>query len=240
MIIWFTSQIFHKWPNKYTAFLYYWLPIFLFTFMYEEIKPLLQLVTNKWYDDLFSIADIRIFGLNFSLWVEQYDYLLLNELFRVGYGSYYFIILFGSYIHYFQGELSEYISMLSKVTLAFIVSYILFIFLPTQGPRFYQSNLFQTNMDGLLFSYFQQKIMEYASFKGGAFPSSHVAVALIILTSFYKNHFCLFFVFLPFMVLLIIGTVWGRYHYAIDVIAGIILAVLIELGFRLWKIYPKH
>jgi hypothetical protein len=217
--------------NPITTFIRYWLPILLFTFLYKEIKPLLHIVTSTWFDDIFANLDVSIFGTNLGLWVEQFDHPLLNEIFRLGYVSYYFIIVIGSAMHYFYGKLDNYEKMLAQITAAFCISYLMFIFLPTQGPRFFHAQLFNSNMDGLLISQFQMKIIEVAAFRGGAFPSSHIAVAVIIWFSFYKANRKFFHILNPFVILLIFGTIWGRYHYAVDAIAGIILALLIYWGY---------
>ncbi len=62
-------------------------------------------------------------------------------------------------------------------------------------------------------------------FKQDAFPSGHTAVVLLVL--YYAWHYVrgLFWVFLPVVIALIFSTVYLRYHYVIDVLAGILLAV---------------
>ena len=214
-------------PSTFWKLLRYWLPIFLFTFMYEEAGKLIHLINKGWIDPLLVQIDQTIFGVNLGLWVEKFDHPLLNEIFRIGYGSYYFIIIIGAAILYFKDERREYVRMLSAVTLAFCLSYLMFIIFPAQGPRFYLADRLHTNMDGLWFSWLQQKIIEIGSFRGGAFPSSHIAVAIIVWLSLFKKHRTAFIVFTPFVITLILGTVYARYHYTIDGIAGIALAVAI-------------
>ena len=226
-LILIAAKLHSSYLNKYTKFIRYWLPIFLFTFIYRETYPLIHIIYSGWFDPIFSKWDITIFGVNLGLWIEQFDHPLLNELFRLGYVSYYAIIVVGSGIHYFRGDQGDYEKMLSQVTLAFCISYLMFLLLPTQGPRFYNAPLFSTEMNGLFISHIQKKIIEVAAFPGGAFPSSHIAVVILIWFSFYKKHPITFFVLSVLSILLILGTIWGRYHYAIDAIAGILLAMAI-------------
>jgi len=226
------SRIQTNHPHALTTFIRHWLPILLFTFLYKETKPLLHLITHGWYDEFFATLDARIFGVNLGLWVEKFDLPILNEIFRLGYVSYYFIIVIGSALHYFYGKIENFEKMIAQVTMTFCISYLMFIFFPTQGPRFFHAHLFNSNMDGLLISAFQMKIMEVVAFPGGAFPSSHIAVVIIVWFSLYSSNRKFFNIFAPFVILLILGTIWGRYHYAVDAIAGIILALLVYL------IYP--
>ncbi len=63
--------------------------------------------------------------------------------------------------------------------------------------------------------------------KTDAFPSGHTAVALVSL--FYAGKFrerVLFGILVPCVAALIVSTVYLRYHYVIDVIAGIALAAV--------------
>lgn len=227
VIMLFTIYLEQKYPSSLSRFIRYWLPLLLFTFLYRDTGHLVHLIHKEWFDGILVSIDRALFGTDLGVWVERFDHPVLNEIFRLGYVSYYIIIFFGAGFHYFRSNRAYYISFISKVTLAFCLSYITFILFPVEGPRFFQTHLFSTNMDGLYFSHVQQGIIHIASIQGGAFPSSHVAVALIVWQSFYKKHRGLFIFMSPFIAALIIGTIWGRYHYAIDVLIGIILAAII-------------
>ena len=78
-------------------------------------------------------------------------------------------------------------------------------------------------------------IYDHFEATGAAFPSSHVAVAICTV------HFSFLYirrirhVHLIAAILLCVSTVYGRYHYVVDVVAGILTAaVLIPLGNRLY------
>ena len=67
------------------------------------------------------------------------------------------------------------------------------------------------------------------------FPSGHTQTVLISLWFAFKYKRPLFRVYLPITIALIFSTVYLRYHYAIDVIAGIVYAgITVWLGARLW------
>jgi membrane-associated phospholipid phosphatase len=51
-------------------------------------------------------------------------------------------------------------------------------------------------------------------------PSSHVAVAIVVLAYTFKESRRFGWALLPIVVGLAIGTVWGRFHYLSDVIVG--------------------
>jgi len=60
--------------------------------------------------------------------------------------------------------------------------------------------------------------------KRDAFPSGHTGVALTALYLAYRYNKTLFRIYLPVVGLLLFSTVYCRYHYVVDVIAGVILA----------------
>lgn len=223
----------HQIKGRWGRMLRFFMPLFLFAFMYREAGQLIHLIHQGWFDDTFSFIDQAIFKVNIGLWVEQFDIPVINELMRIGYGSYYFIIISAAIIHFFRSTFEESVKMMTTVTLVFCVSYLLFIIFPTQGPRFYHAHLFRTGMEGLLFSHAQQFIMKMGSYRGGAFPSSHIAATLVVWFSLFKDHKRAFSILTPLIILLILGTLWGRYHYAIDGIAGMVLGLVVWYGYPL-------
>jgi membrane-associated phospholipid phosphatase len=66
---------------------------------------------------------------------------------------------------------------------------------------------------------------------GAAFPSSHVAIALCTVFFSFLYLRRIRYIHLVVAVLLCLSTVYCRYHYVVDVLAGLVAAaVLIPLG----------
>ena len=55
-------------------------------------------------------------------------------------------------------------------------------------------------------------------------PSSHVAVAVLVLICLFRGARRWFWMLLPFVMGLAAGTVYGRFHYASDVLVGSAIA----------------
>jgi membrane-associated phospholipid phosphatase len=73
---------------------------------------------------------------------------------------------------------------------------------------------------------------------GAAFPSSHVAVALCTLFFSFRYLRRVRYLHLVAAILLCVSTVYGRYHYVLDVVAGIaVAALLVPLGDWLYRKY---
>jgi len=56
---------------------------------------------------------------------------------------------------------------------------------------------------------------------GAAFPSAHVAGSMVALLAAWRYRRWLFWVCLPFFLCMCVATVYGRYHYVADVLAGL-------------------
>jgi membrane-associated phospholipid phosphatase len=62
---------------------------------------------------------------------------------------------------------------------------------------------------------------------GTAFPSSHVAVALVVSVSAWREWRGLGRLLVAATVLLALGTIYGQFHYAVDALAGAALGTLV-------------
>jgi membrane-associated phospholipid phosphatase len=104
----------------------------------------------------------------------------------------------------------------------FYICFLIFIFFPVVGARsFWLSEI----TSGQLFIPIMNTIYDHFEINGGAVPSSHVAVATVVLYYAHKYVPRTTAIYGPICVSLMISTVYCRYHYAIDVIAGIVVAV---------------
>ncbi len=73
--------------------------------------------------------------------------------------------------------------------------------------------------------------------RGGAMPSTHTAVTVVFMWFVRLAHPKVFWVYFPFGILLMVGTVWGRFHYVTDTVLGAGIAL-----FCIWlssKFEPK-
>ena len=66
--------------------------------------------------------------------------------------------------------------------------------------------------------------MNFARIRRDVFPSMHVAISLVVWLYAYRNSKRLFWILSPLILSLWLSTLYLRYHYLIDVLAGLILA----------------
>jgi membrane-associated phospholipid phosphatase len=91
---------------------------------------------------------------------------------------------------------------------------------------------------------FNQEVdfMDFARIRRDVFPSMHVAISFVAWLYAYRNSKKLFWILSPLILSLWLSTLYLRYHYLIDVVAGLILAplsfVLANWLFRRWGDIP--
>lgn len=237
--------------NRVLDFLRHFYPVLLFTPFYCETGWLNHLFFPGFLDPSLIRLEARIFGLQPSLaLMDRLPYPAVSEVLYAAYFSYYLMIAGVGLALFFRnrGQFSHYLSVLSFV---FYICYFIFICAPVIGPRIFfqkfgahdlpadvqpaQAPDFPTAVRAGPF--FRLMAWIYLRFEepGAAFPSSHVAIA--ITTVFFSFLYLRRIRWLHFaaMVLLCIATVYCRYHYAVDVLAGILTAaILVPLGNRLY------
>jgi membrane-associated phospholipid phosphatase len=86
--------------------------------------------------------------------------------------------------------------------------------------------------------FYQAVIFIYQHFEaeGAAFPSSHVAIALVTLYFTWRYLPRLRWIHLALVIGLCVSTVYCRYHYVVDVFAGMLVAgLLVPLANALYR-----
>ena len=99
--------------------------------------------------------------------------------------------------------------------------------MPALGPRFYLDHLQTTGLQGLLVAEpLHDLLNRLEGIKRDAFPSGHTGIAVVVLYLAYQYKRNLFWIYLPVVAALLFSTVYLRYHYIVDVIAGFGLTLL--------------
>jgi membrane-associated phospholipid phosphatase len=204
-----------------------WYMLFLFVPMFEEMGGFIQIFGFRWANEAFIAFDHWLFGAHPTVLLERIVHPWLTEFMQLSFVSYYFIFyLIGAYIYFAAKRKKLFRSLVFKAGLAFYVSFIGFILFPAKGPWVTLKHLHTIPLQGGLFHQFANLIERHGTIPGGAFPSSHITVAYSVLVGTFTEYRSLFYVLLPIFLCMSVSTVYGRYHYAADVIAGIIVGVV--------------
>ena len=223
------------------ALLAWWYPD---TYEINRIFPNLDHIFAQWEQSLFGCQPALLFS-------AALPYAVFSELMDLGYAAYYPMIGLTA-IFYFLWRYKEFNRATFVIMAAFFIYYIVFILVPVTGPTFYfraigldsvaagvfpaVGNYFNTCQECLpspgytdgLFYHLVEDAKAAGERPTAAFPSSHVGISTIImLLAWHARSRRLFFVLLPFFVLMFFATVYIQAHYAIDALAGLVSGAVI-------------
>ncbi len=223
--------------NPILKFIRNWYPVISYPFIYKNLLFFLHIIFPGEFDSMILSLEMSVFGVLPNLWIQRIVNPVLTEIMQISYAVYWFTIPISAAILYFKNRSKEYEYLIFYVTLTFFTSYLFFIFFPVAGPRFTLANEIVASYDGLIVTKYLRNFVASAGFRGDAFPSSHVAVAVVVYFFMYafERKIALRY-FLPAVIALSLATVYGQYHYLTDMIAGLILGVLIgQTGIKHFK-----
>ena len=208
-------------------FLRDWYPLSTIAIFYFEMGKLTQMVFQHYFDETVIRWEKQVFkGMPSLELSSRFPSVILSEFLHLCYFSYYVIAVFLATWLYFGDRMGPFQETVFAETLTFNLSLLCYPFLPATGPRY----LFEKTQGRLSKGFFfrlTHSILSRGSSKGTAFPSSHVSLSVIVLLCALRYDITAFLILLPMCVGLTLGTVYGRFHYAIDGLAGAVLAGIV-------------
>ncbi len=241
-------------PSRAVDLLRHFYPMLLYLWFFAETGWLNRMVFPEFMDPLAIRWDQALFGFQPSItFMLRFPYLPLSEVFYAAYFSYYPMIV-GIGLALFLRDRRQFFHYISVLSFVFYVCYLIYILVPIIGPRVFLEDVGGYHLPeasralapdpayppviqtGVLF-----KLMNlvYRVFEapGSAIPSSHVALALCTLYFSFRYLPRIRFPHLAVVLLLCLATIYCRFHYVVDVLAGVAAAgVLLPLGNLLyWK-----
>lgn len=221
------------------VFLRHFYPMVLFTVFYRETGLLQFTFCHQPLDPFFQHLEEVLFGSQPSfVLMASMPAVVVSEWFYLSYFSYY-VMIFGVGLALYLRDRRQFLHYLTIVGFIFYVCYLTYIFLPVLGPRSEYIDFagYPEAVQRGPFFKVMALIYRYCEPEGGAaFPSSHIAVALATVYFSWRYLRRIRWPHLVMVVSLIISTVYCRYHYAVDSIAGVLTAaLLIPAGELLYK-----
>lgn len=202
-------------------------PFLFIVFLYWELRYLATLFSGGYYDPLILRLEEALFGEQLAMTVSQrLPHLWLSEVMHFFYGIYWALLPMGALALYFRGRIDGFRELVFVELVVFFGCYLFFIFFPVAGPHYEFPVIGGELAEGPMYR-FVHWVLEDGGSKGAAFPSSHVAVAVAILLVAWRHDRAVWLGMLPLVVGLTLATVYGRFHYGIDALSGVIAAVVL-------------
>jgi len=203
-----------------------WYVLPLLITIYLEQGRLIPLINPHDVDGLLITIDrFLLFGHDPTVLLERMIFPPVTELLQIVYASFYLLPFSLCVIVYCRDRAVTFHVVAATIMIGFYVSYAGYYLTPAIGPRFTLEHLQRVPLTGLLSFDFIRSILDAAAgVVRDCCPSGHTMVSLltVLLAARYEKRFLA--PALVWTVLLMYSTMYLRYHYLVDLLAGIVLA----------------
>lgn len=176
-------------------------------------------------DPLLQSIDQALIGTNLSVRLDPMVHPILTEFFSFSY-LLFFPNLFIGMIYYFIGDLELLKKFFAGLFTIYGIGLLGYSLVPALGPYLAMPESFRHPLEGWFLARWNAEIVRMGSNRVDVFPSLHCAVSAFILFFDRRHTPWRFRIYLVPCIGLWISTIYLRYHYFIDVVAGFALAAL--------------
>jgi membrane-associated phospholipid phosphatase len=204
-------------------------PFLALALFWTELGVLQQIRRVPPHDAVVAEWDRAIFGVNFNqVWSTAMPAPWLSELMYGAYFSYYLILILPPLALAITGRVTELRETSLRVMATYLGCFLIYVAFPVYGPHAFNPGAAAAGAPGFLHS-LVDRARESGDSPGTAFPSSHVAGALTMAWTTWRWFPRPVGIALVVLACLVPpATVYTGNHYAVDALAGVLLAVLAQ------------
>lgn len=216
-------------PNPTSWFFRHWYPLPYVSACYKEMALLIPALRHGSADRTLANLDHWVWGVNPTVWLERIQSPAATEYLQVIYTLFVPVVLVPAFILWLKRSYTGFQYFAFLIALGYLVSYVGYLLVPARGPRFLLAPLQHLPLRGLwLFQQMQGTLDRLESAHYDCFPSGHTELTILAWWStrqFGRNW--LFWLYFAYTLSIIFATVYLRYHYSVDVFAGILVAIIL-------------
>jgi len=211
--------------NRALRFARHWYPLLLYLGCFEELQRLVHIVFPGWFDRRLIAFDFGLAGVHPAVWLARFSSPAMNDFMQFSYMTYFLYLFILPAMLYAGGERLAYWRVMVSTGIAHYSVYVVALLFPIESPHYSLAYLNMTPLAGGWCTAAINFIERFGRVHGAAFPSAHVAGSMVALMAARRYRPWLFWACLPFFVFMCVATVYGRYHYVADVLAGMAVGV---------------
>lgn len=203
-----------------------WFPFLVILLMYYSLwgeATLLMVTTDR---DAELIAwDERLFGVQASVAIQPIISPALTAWMELAYTFHIVNIPIVACFIYLRRSRGRFREMMAGVLVVSFFGLLGYLLVPAIGPVYTLRDQYTVPLSQPLAIVNRQiEFMDFARIKRDVFPSLHVGISFLVWLYAFRNSRRLFWILSPFILSLWVSTVYLRYHYLVDVLAGLVLA----------------
>ncbi len=215
-----------KFPNRTSHAFRHWYPLPYVAACYKEMALFIPAVRSWDADRWLANLDYRIWGANPTVWLERIQTPALTEFLQLAYTAFVPAVMLVPTVLWLRRRYRDFQYYAFLIALGFLASYVGYLLVPARGPRFLLAPLQHAPLHGLwLFTRMQAGLDRLESAHYDCFPSGHTALTMLAAWGSRMVSKQLYRVYLAYTPIIIFATVYLRYHYTVDLLAGAALAL---------------
>lgn len=210
------------------VFLHHWYLLLYVPFCYKQVPYLVSALHLRAADNALAHWDLAMWKVDPVFWLSSLQGRFAVEFLQAIYTMFIPGLLVLALVLWIRRPREEFRLDTFTIALTFLVSYLGYLLLPARGPRLMEYASHYPPLQGLwAFHFFQSILDKLEGLQYDCFPSGHVAVVLVGCWIARRISPRVFYTFAAFAACITFSTVYLRYHYVIDVIAGMALAIVV-------------
>jgi len=222
-------------------FFRHWYPLPYVAWCYREMAVLVPSLRGWEADADLAHLDYRLWGAHPTVWLERISTPILTEYLQIVYTLFVPAVLFIAFLLWRRERFADFRYYAFLIALGFLVSYVGYVLVPARGPRFFLRNLQTIDLRGLWVTRALQWSLDRLESKAwDCFPSGHTELTILACWGSRLISNRLFRIYCAYTLSIISATVYLRYHYTIDLLAGAAVAgLLVLIAPSLYRILGK-
>ncbi len=228
-------------PGKVSWIFRHWYPLPYVAWCYREMASLIPAIIDRDKDAELAHLDYRVWHANPTVWLERITTPVLTEYLQIVYTLFVPVVLLIAFLLWRQRRYADFRYYAFLIALGFLVSYLGYLVVPARGPRFFLRHLQSIDLRGLWVTRALQATLDRLESKAwDCFPSGHTELTILAWWGSGLISKWLFRAYCAYTLSIISATVYLRYHYTIDILAGASVAgLLILLAPHLYRTLEK-
>jgi membrane-associated phospholipid phosphatase len=203
-----------------------WFPFLVILMMYYSLwGDATHLLVTTDRDKELIAWDQRLFGFQASVAMQRFISPPLTAWMEFAYTFHLLNIPLVACFIYLRRARARFREMMVGVLVVTFLGVLGYLLVPAIGPIYTLRDQYTVPLSQPLAVINRQiEFMDYARILRDVFPSLHVGISFVVWMYAYRNSRRLFWILAPLILSLWVSTVYLRYHYLVDVLAGLILA----------------
>jgi len=199
---------------------------------YFLLRELLPLARHVSFDHALVAMDVQVFGVEPTLWADRFITDARTEWFAFFYFSYFVVLAVHVLPFLFVVRRQRlFTEFATGILFVFCIAHLLYILVPGDGPYVFLASQYRHALARGRFYDLVSRTVAAGGAGRDIFPSLHTAApTFIALFSFRHRDDKVFGRSWPIVIFfalnIIAATIYLRWHYAIDVVAGVLLAAI--------------